>query len=325
MKAEPNRPLARGASYAGARPVTIDFHSHLIPPAWGQAQGLPPSLYDVEALLEAKGADGLDAVAISNAMINMPGAPVDNLALDRIKEWIAYAADVVTAHAGRLYALGGINAFGGDAMLAELRTAVEGGVLHGVLVHSSFQGAYLDAPGASDFWAVADELGIPVFVHSPFDPAVGAGAVSDFRVLEFGARASDVALSVAGLILGGVLERHERVRVVCANAGGGLAMLLGRLEAAYELLSGPDPQPPRPPSAYLERVYVDTCSYSAAALRCNLDVFGAGNLVFGTDYPPMNVPVARTMDALDELGLSDAEREAVLGGTARALLGVADA
>jgi predicted TIM-barrel fold metal-dependent hydrolase len=304
-----------------APPVIVDFHSHLIPPAWGQAQRLPPALTDAEALLARKAADGIGTIVVSNAMLNLPGAPVDNRSLDRIKEWNAFAHDLVSANPGRVHALGGVDAFGGPDMLEEMRATVGGGALKGVLVHSSVNGKYLDAPEAADFWALAAELEVPVFIHSPADPA-GAGAVTDFRVLEFAARASDVGLGVAALIMGGVLERHPRLRVACANGGGGLAMLAGRLETAYRLTASPDTQPPGPPSSYLERVYVDSCSYSAAALRCNLEVFGPGRVLFGTDYPPMDVPVAVTTGVLDELGISDDHRERILRRNAAELLGI---
>jgi aminocarboxymuconate-semialdehyde decarboxylase len=299
--------------------ASVDVHSHLIPPAWGQAQNLPPGLFDSGALIAGKEADGIGTTVISNAMVNLPGAPVDNRSLDRIKEWNAFAAELVSTHPGRVFAFGGINAMGGADMLEEMRAAVTGGGLKGVLVHSSVDGAYLDAPEAADFWELAAELGVPVFIHSPADPAGSAG-VKDFRVLEFCARASDVALSAAVLIMSGVLERHPGLRIVCGNGGGGLAMLVGRLDAAHRLTGGDEPGPA--PSSYLDRVYVDSCSYSTAALRCNIDVLGPGHVLFGTDYPPMNVPVAITMSLLDELGLGEADRDRILGANARELLGV---
>ena len=296
--------------------VIIDFHSHLIPPAWGEAQKLPPTLTDVDALIAGKEADGIRTIVVSNAMVNLPGAPVDNRSLDRVKEWNAWAHDLVSAHSGRVLAVGGINALGGPEMLEEMRQAVSGGALKGVLVHSSVDGRYLDAPEAADFWDLAADLGVPVFMHSPADPAGSAG-ITDFRVLEFAARASDVALGVAVLILGGVLDRHPGLRIACANGGGGLAMLIGRLDAAYALGGGDDP-----PSSYLSRVYADTCSYSRAALRCNLDVLGRENVLFGTDFPPMNIPVPLTIGLLDELGLSAEDRERILWRNAADLLGI---
>ena len=59
----------------------------------------------------------------------------------------------------------------------------------------------------------------------------------------------------------------------------------------------------------------------AGAIRHLVAEVGAGQLVVGTDYP---YPWTRT--AVDEIlatpGLSDAERRAILGGTAAGLLGI---
>jgi predicted TIM-barrel fold metal-dependent hydrolase len=308
--------------------VIVDFHSHVIPPAWGEAQRLPATLTDVGALLAGKEADGIGVTVVSNAMVNLPGAPVDNRSLDRIKQWNAFAQELASDHAGRVFAIGGFNPFGSDEMLDEMHRAVSEGGLRGVLVHSSVDGRFLDADEVADFWALAAELGVPVFIHPPADPA-GSGHIRDARVLEFGARASDVALSVAILVVSGLLERHPRLRIACANGGGGLAMLAGRLDVAQRFGTGQGPpvtaRPDgdgRPPSSYLDRVYVDSCSYSAPALRCNLEVFGADRVLFGTDFPPMRIPPSITTDLLEQVGVSREDMEKILWRNAVSLLGV---
>ena len=39
------------------------------------------------------------------------------------------------------------------------------------------------------------------------------------------------------------------------------------------------------PSTYLERIYYDTVVYSEGALQLCVDVGGAGNVLYGSDYP----------------------------------------
>jgi aminocarboxymuconate-semialdehyde decarboxylase len=309
---------------AGA--AILDFHSHLIPPAWGRGLPLPPALTDSNALLEAKQQVGIGVTVISNAMLNLPGAPIDNRSLDRIKEWNDWAVELTREHRGRILALPGINAFGDGAMLDEMRRAVVDGGLPGVTVHSSVDGRFLGAEEAADFWALADELGVPIFIHPPADP-VGAANVSDPRVLEFALRASDVALSAATLLMAEVLGRHPRVRIVCAAGGGGLSALTGRLDIPARFSAPPgsaSAEQVAAPSAGLERVYVDTCSFSAPALGANLGLLGRDHVLFGTDSPPVGVPASVTLELLDELEIAGADRDRVLFGNAAELLGIVD-
>ena len=80
------------------------------------------------------------------------------------------------------------------------------------------------------------------------------------------------------------------------------------------------PVPAETPSSYLRRVYVDTLMFSEPALRCALEVFGPDRLLFGTDWPPVEIPAAVSRRLIDRLDVSDDERAGILGGNAAALL-----
>jgi aminocarboxymuconate-semialdehyde decarboxylase len=68
-------------------------------------------------------------------------------------------------------------------------------------------------------------------------------------------------------------------------------------------------------------MYYDTMVFTPEGLRHLVAEVGAGRLVVGTDYP---YPWTKTAveHVLATPGLSDAEREAMLGGTAAKLLGI---
>lgn len=100
------------------------------------------------------------------------------------------------------------------------------------------------------------------------------------------------------------------------------------MDCAYELRDNPlilGPYGPpiyitRKPSDYLRRIYLDTVACHAPAVKCAIETIGADRMIFGTDFPQLIALKQRGLDLIDELGLSAAEKEKVLGGTARKLL-----
>ncbi len=75
-----------------------------------------------------------------------------------------------------------------------------------------------------------------------------------------------------------------------------------------------------PPSGRLGQLYLDTASYHPASLRAAIDTVGVERVVLGTDYPPAGRSPKPTIDLVESLGLSDEDRDRILGGNARALL-----
>jgi aminocarboxymuconate-semialdehyde decarboxylase len=315
--------------------MIVDFHSHLAPPPWGENSPIPPTLTDLDGFFARKEEDGIDVTVLSNAMVRVPGEVVDKLELGRIKEWNQWAHGFMTEHPGQIAVMPGINPFGGDEMIVEAQECIRSAGFHGITVNSSVGGRFLDAPELDDFWEAIAGLGVPVFVHPPSWP-IGAEGIHHRPAVEWVAAYCDVAVGAAAIVLSGVLERHQDLTLVCAAGGGGLAMLLGRLELARERGAfRPPGQPgmpggdrtdsgslPKPIRSYFERVWVDTCSYSEPSLRLVLEQFGADRVVFGTDFPPVDVPASLVLDIINEMPVNEADRKKIRGGNAARVLGL---
>jgi aminocarboxymuconate-semialdehyde decarboxylase len=147
-----------------------------------------------------------------------------------------------------------------------------------------------------------------------------------YRLGEVCGRPLDTTLTLARAILFGVLERPA-LRLLCSHAGGAICALADRLDFGHELRDyaplGPwgEVRLSEPPSAFVSRLHLDTVTYGPALLRLALDRVGPQRLLFGSDNPPVPFPLRRSLGHVDALDLADADRAAVLGGNARALLG----
>jgi aminocarboxymuconate-semialdehyde decarboxylase len=76
---------------------------------------------------------------------------------------------------------------------------------------------------------------------------------------------------------------------------------------------------PKPPSAYLERVYVDTASFSRPQHEANLRLMGPDRMLFGTDSPPLAKPFDEAIGIVEQLPVSDDDKQKILQGNAQRL------
>jgi predicted TIM-barrel fold metal-dependent hydrolase len=323
----------------------VDVHGHITPPELFARLPMPPSLADIDGMISAKAEVGIETTIVGSpvgvgTMMRIPGWQGDEQTPDVLRGFHDWLATTVSKHAPALAAYAYTNPFGGSALLSYTASAVRDGGFVGLIVNSSVDGRYLDAPECDEFFAMVDELDVPILLHPPAEP-VGSGALDDFRLVESVGRFNDVTTGLASLVWGGRLEQYPRLRVVAGMSGGAISLLADRLDktfrpAHWQGAGGPPAGagggppggggPPRYtdkitdlPSTYLKRIFTDTTSHSPAVLRANVAVMGPGQVMFGTDFPPASTPLNAAIGVVDSLGLSDDEADAVFGRTARTL------
>ena len=117
------------------------------------------------------------------------------------------------------------------------------------------------------------------------------------------------------------MERHPNLKVIAHHGAGMVPHFSARLGMVPGYRQVKDTLP-RPPLDYFRRFYADTALFGARhAVRCVLDFFGAGHVLFGTDTPlgPQDA-VERTIADIDACGLSEADRAQVYSSNALRLL-----
>lgn len=304
--------------------MIVDAHSHLFPQRWRAHGKMPEQMFSVEALFERQEEAGVDLTVISDPHIWY--GELDLGSIERSREYNDFAAELQRQHSDRLAALATVTPWRGPEHIEEAVRAVRELGLPGLAIATSDAGRYLESvPDA--FWEAVIDLRVPVFVH-PGGAVVGQELMEQYRLGEVCGRPLDMTLSLSRFILWGIYERWPELRLVCAHAGGAICTIADRLDFGHELRDyaplGPwgEVQLSRPPSEFVSRLHLDTVTFGRRALLPALDLVGSGQLHLGSDGPPVPFPLSRAVENVDALGLSSAERAAVLGGNSKALFGL---
>lgn len=226
-------------------------------------------------------------------------------------------AEAVATHPGRLVALASVPMQDSTKAAAELERAMTKLGLRGAEIASNINGRYLDDPGFEPFWEAAQALDALVFVHP--NQVAGADRMKDYNLANLIGNPTDTSLTVAKLILSGVLERFPRLKFLLAHGGGFLPYTWGRLERGYRIQDSAEAKIFQPPSEYFRLLYFDTITHSRMALEYLIENFGAERVLLGSDYPyDMGDP--EPVAALRAASLSGATIEQVAGANACKLL-----
>ncbi|MGY5052894.1 amidohydrolase family protein [Streptomyces sp. 900105755] len=320
--------------------MIIDIHGHLSPPEAAERFPMPPSLTDVDGMLAARAEAGIDLTIIGSpvgagAMARVPG--VDNYAQprDRLRSFHAWMSGLIARFPDRLRGYVYANPFGDDDHLEGVRETLADPAFVGLITTSSVHGELLGSPRADSFFALAAEAGVPVLVHAPAEP-VGTERVDEIGFVEQIGRFGDVTMGMAMIAFAGWLDKYPELRLIGATGGGAMALLPERLQTAARPRHWAGGAPPsgRPeaasvpvtargpaadPAAALRRMYVDTSPFSSAHLSLNAEVLGPGRMLFGTDSPPLAVPLEEQIRMIEKLPVDRASQQLILGGNAEAL------
>lgn len=206
-----------------------------------------------------------------------------------------------------------------DEAVAELERARCSLGLVGSYIGSEFAGVSLESRSLDPVWAAHEALDMPVVVHpAPADVervlcAQEGGRVFDLDIVA--GFAHDETLGVARLIFGGVLDRHPKLRVQIPHGGGTAPYLKGRLKTALERRPWGSKLLARSFDEAWAQLSFDCLLGSDEALAFLLTSEGADRVMLGTNFAGWD-QVNDMVDRVRGLGLDDAQRRAVLRGTA---------
>lgn len=327
--------------------TVIDVHAHAdVPELAGLVGGRPGHEAELAVQLAAFGPESvrinvelsraayrspLDHIATRLAAMDRAGVDVQAVSIipNLYHYWAdAALADEIVAAAneqisatvasapGRLVGLATVALQYPERAADQLQEAMTRLAMRGVEISTAVDGRELDDRRLDPFWARCEELRPFVFIH-PWGCSLGPRLATAYLGNVVG-NPAETTVALSRIIFGGVFDRFPGLRICAAHGGGYFPHYLGRADHAYAVR--PESRTmARPPSEYVNSLYVDSLVYRPDELRRLAAVMGTGRVLLGTDFPfdmGIDDPVTRVHAA----GLGTAGENSVLGETAAGLL-----
>jgi len=184
------------------------------------------------------------------------------------------------------------------------------------------QGEQPSLPKYDPFWAKAEELGVPVFMHPQGAPnIIQPGALSGPGGLgNVIGNPLETTLFLSRMIVDGTLDRFPKLKLIAAHGGGFLPSYVGRTDVGCDRNNSRCKNQRSPEEYFRDQILVDSMVFNEEGIRHLVAVGGASQVVYGTDMPH------GWPDTLDIIvsspSLTDAEKLAILGGNLTTLLAI---
>ncbi len=341
LEAEPpphETPIRREVAINGKRVRTVDIHAHCaVPEALAlmdlklAGPGLRTDLdmaTEVDLRIKAMDEQGIDVEALS-INPNWYGVADRDLAKQIIQIQNQALAEACAKNPDRFVAFASVALQFPALAVEQLEEGVRKYGLRGVAIGGNVAGDEISDPRFDPFWAKVEQLGVLAFIHPQSDGAPeqlasrfkGNGYLSNVI-----GNPLETTIALSHLIFEGTLDRFPGLKICAAHSGGFLPSYAGRFDRGCPVR--PDLCPggthgaiKKSPSEYLTQLYYDTMVFRPEGVRHLVAEVGASQLMVGTDYPYPWTTTAIDL-ILETPGLSDADRIAILGGTAAGLLGI---
>lgn len=157
-------------------------------------------------------------------------------------------------------------------------------------------------------FAALAEAGVPAWLHPVFDLRKPDNNIVFSWEYE-------LTQAMMQMVQAGLFQEFPQLKVIVHHAGAMAPFFAGRIDRIL----------PADQAADFRKFYADTAILgNPRALDLTVDYFGADHVVFGTDAPLGILPAGATkeiLQAIDEMHITDAERQGILEDNYRRLVG----
>src|SRR4051794_40904395 len=318
-------------------PVTVDFHAHAQSPKAGELIASAPNnpgaevnphnamlartryheaFTDLNVRLQTMDRERIDLQAVS---------PAPNYAYwadqERSDQIVTasneHVAEICATNRERFVGLCHVSLQYPEQAARQLEAAMTSLGMKGVEIGTRAEGMDLDDASIDPFWAAAERLQAPIFIH-PAGTTLGK-RVAKYYLGNLIGNPLDTTIALTNLIFGGVLDRFPMLNVVAAHGGGYLPSYFARTVHGHQVR--PEAQTiSHPPIEYLHRLWIDNLVFEPLFVAHLVKVMGASRIVLGTDYP-FDMGQENPIDLVEAVpGLSEEDARRIKGGNAIDLL-----
>jgi aminocarboxymuconate-semialdehyde decarboxylase len=326
--------------------MIIDVHNHYYPPEYLAAlerlgscikvtyddEGNPRVHYpgdynvlvkghrDIAYRQEVLDAEGVDVQVIS---LTTPGTHIETPALASALATITNDAfaRVRDERGTRFVPLATLPLCDPQASLAEYLRATDQLKLAGTMLFSNVNGVGLDDKRFWPIYEAANDRDGVLMIHPTYP--VGVEAMTEYWLMPLNGFLFDTTLAASKLVFSGVVKRFPRIRWILGHLGGTIPYLAERLDRGYKAFADCRVNIDELPTSYLKRhFYYDTVNFAQGPLKLAIEFAGADHVLAGSDYPHQIGSIPLMLAALRALPITEEQRAGILGGNAKALLGI---
>ena len=244
-----------------------------------------------ESRLKVMDSEGIDKVALfPTHALRLGGVRQPELAPALFRAYNDWLAEHCASNRDRLLGVAMIPLQEPKLALQEAERAVAKLGHRGLFISPHpVDGRNLDHPDYEPLWSLTEELNVPALVHVSTGirlPSAGADRYDRYSLFHLHAHPMEQMTAAASLILGGVLERHPRLRVGFMEAGcGWVPYWLERMDEHVETYRFEFPYLKERPSDYFRRQCFVSFELEERAIPYVAETVGAQTLVFASDFP----------------------------------------
>ena len=274
--------------------------------------------------------DGITAGVLYPSMalgaFGIPSGDLLSAIFNAYNDWLA---DFCAAYPDQLKGIALLNVDRVDEAVAELRRCAGKG-MSGALIPIKPAGLRYDSPAYDPLWASAQELGMPLSLHTATVRCSPEVANSPWigDIVEYSVREQPIRIAIASLIFSGVFERFPRLKVGAVEFELCWApYLMARMDNVYRErplgLQGHRYKDDSLPSDFFRsNIFV---SFQEDDVGVQMRRFiGMDNLMWGSDYPHAESTFPRSRQIVDRIlsGVPEDEATKIAAGNCSRLYGI---
>jgi aminocarboxymuconate-semialdehyde decarboxylase len=225
----------------------------------------------------------------------------------------------VESHPDRFLAMPAVPLQDCELAIAELERVSRIPYVAAITIGSNVNGTDLDEPRLLPFFAAAESMQMPIFIHPASSDVAGGARMKDYFLRNMVGNPLDTTLVAARLMFSGILDRHPSLRFCLSHGGGYLTYAVGRFRRGFTSHTETHTSGASDPGDLIKRFYADGIVHSRECLRFAISQFGANRLVCGSDYP-FEIGEPNPRSRVEELEIGPSMEQQILWDNAAAFL-----